>query len=68
MNKQTLEKIERLRARVLESQDINNKLYDKLVAELGLRPYSTDQDLLFEAVFNAPIQSDFERIMQNIKL
>lgn len=68
MNKQTLEKIERLRARVLESQDINNMFYDKLVAELGFEPNSTDEVWLFEAVFNAPSQSDFERIMQNLKL
>ncbi len=68
MNKQTLEKIERLRARVLESQDVNNLFYDKLVAELGLKPNSTDEDLLFEAVFNSPSQSYFERIVQNIKL
>jgi hypothetical protein len=68
MNKTSLEKIERLRARVLESQDVNNRFYDKLVAELGLKPNSTDEDLLFEAVFNSPSQSDFERIVQNTKL
>jgi hypothetical protein len=68
MNKTSLEKIERVRARIIESREINEKLYNKLVEELGLKGYSTDEDLLFDAVWNTSTQSDFERIMQNIKL
>jgi len=68
MDKQILKKIERVRARIIESREINEKLYTKLVEELGLKSYSTDEDLLFDAVWNTSTQSDFERIMQNIKL
>jgi hypothetical protein len=69
MNKElALQKIQRLRERVIESQEINNMFYDKLVAELGFKPHSTDEEFLFAAIFNSLDQSEFEKALENIKL
>ena len=60
MTELQLEKIKRVRARVLESQQIQDKLYNELREEFGLKNDELAENFLFDAVFNSLDESDFE--------
>ncbi len=64
MTNYQIDKIERLRARIIESQQINNGLYNELLQELGFQHYSRAEQFLFDAIFNSPEEGDFEYFLQ----
>jgi hypothetical protein len=67
MNEQQLEKIKRVRARVRESQVINDKLYAELREEIGLKKYSRAEEFLFDTIFNSEKEADFEYFLQECR-
>ena len=67
MNEQQLQKIKSVRAKVLESQEINNKLYAELREELALKKYSRAEEFFFDAIFNSEKESDFEYFLEECR-
>ncbi len=64
MTNHQLDKIERIRARVIESKQLNDKLYKEIIQDIGLRQYSLAEEFLFDAVFNSPDEKDYEYFLQ----
>ena len=64
MTNHQLDKIERIRAKVIENQQNNDKLYKELIQDIGLRQYSLAEEFLFDAVFNSPDEKDYEYFLQ----
>ena len=67
MNDQQLEKIKKVRAIVLENQQLNDKLYQELINEIGLERYSIEEEFLFDAVYNSDQQDSFERSLHEFQ-
>lgn len=64
MTNYQLDKIESLRAKIIEDQKINDGLYNELLQELGFHHYSRAEEFLFDAIFNSPEKGDFEYFLQ----
>jgi hypothetical protein len=64
MTNHQLDQIEKIRARVIESKQINDKLYQDLIQDIGLRQYSLAEEFLFDAVFNSSNEKDYEYFLQ----
>jgi hypothetical protein len=64
MTNNQIEKIERVRAKIIENQQINDNLYQELIYEFKLKQYSLEEEFLFDAVFNSPKQDDFNYFLQ----
>lgn len=67
MNDEQTKKIKQVRTKVLENQEINNRLYSELREELGLQKYSRAEDFLFDAIFNSEKEADFEYYLQECR-
>lgn len=67
MNDDQIEKIKQVRIKVLENQEINNRLYSELREELGLKKYCRAEDFLFDAIFNSEKEVDFEYYLQECR-
>lgn len=67
MNKNILNKIDIVRAKVLENIQLNDKMYAELVKEIGLKEYSLAEEFLFDAVFNSSSEDDYEYFLQECK-
>jgi hypothetical protein len=64
MTNYQLDKIEKIRAKVIENQQITNKLYQELIREISLRQYSLAEEFLFDAIFNSSDEKDFQYFLQ----
>lgn len=67
MNDEQTKKIKQVRTKVLESQEINNRLYSELREELGLKKYCRAEEFLFDAIFNSEKEADFEYYLQECR-
>jgi hypothetical protein len=64
MTNYQLNKIEKLREKIHNNQQIQDQLYREIIQEIGLKQYSLAEEFLFDAVFNSPDEKDYEYFLQ----
>lgn len=64
MTNYQLDKIEKLREKILKNQQIQDQLYKEIIQEIGLKQYSLAEEFLFDAVFNSPDEKDYKYFLQ----
>ena len=64
MTNYQLNKIEKLREKIHNNQQIQDQLYREIIQEIGLKQYSLAEEFLFDAVFNSLDEKDYKYFLQ----
>ena len=59
IDQQKLERIKEVRSKIVENLEINDRLYNELIEELGLKKESKQELFLFDAVYNSIDDENF---------